>query len=290
MHEMIPLFPGRAPGSENLNIEEEHFQEKYNEQLQKDLVKNVTSPGIYPFLAKESNGTAFVIIPGGAFKRQVLNLEGSEVAKWLNSCGMSGFVLKCRQPVDEHVMRYDVSLIDIQRAIRIIRARAEEWGISRIGVMGFSAGGYVAAVAATAFDEKVYEPVDDMDLLSARPDLCVLGYPGLSCEVQTEAFAKKVLEGKAQNGIPDFEKGQLSHRSPETLVREDMPPVFLFETDDDKTTPAENSLRFYQAARKKGVSAEIHIFRTGTHGFGLGDDRMQAWMWKDLFLNWLKTL
>lgn len=147
---------------------EEAFTEEWN-GLKKELVKDVTEPELIPYIPENmTNMSAFIVIPGGAFKRQVLNHEGKAVAEWLNQQGIAAFVLKTRLPVNEHSNRYDVLLMDAQRAVRTVRACAKEWGIREdsIGVMGFSAGGYQAALATAGFDVQLGAPMDDIDSYS----------------------------------------------------------------------------------------------------------------------------
>lgn len=282
----IKLYPGATPGSENLDIAEELFTEERN-GFRKDLVQNVTSPELLMYLPGNAKDVpAMIIIPGGAFRRQVLSHEGRDVAKWLNAQGMAAFVLKTRLPVNDHANKYDVLLMDIQRAVRIVRAHADEWGICRdaIGVMGFSAGGYQTALIATGFDMQMNPPMDEIDTFSARPDFCVLGYPAISYEAQE----RRALE--YNHPYEEYQKEQLLKYKPHEMLDENTPPLFIFETDDDLVTPADNSVLLYMAAREKKVPAELHIFRTGKHGFGLGDEEGQTGQWKDLFLKWIKTL
>lgn len=281
---MIKLYSKVPESSIELGISEEHFEEVLNDGSVKQLVKNVTDPGMYPFIPDKCNGTAVIVIPGGAFKRQVLNKEGYDIAKWLNSHNIAAFVLKNRLPVNEHKDKYDVILKDCQRAIRVIRSKAEEFGIKKIGIMGFSAGGYSAAIAATGYYIQVNEIEDEVDLLSAKPDFAVLGYPAISSLVQMTAFQKRGGE------IPEFELGQLEKYNPCNMVTKEMPPVFIFETDDDKTTPSENSIKLYMAMRSVGAPAELHIFAGGGHGFGLGENDFCVSEWKNLFTNWLKSI
>ncbi len=286
MKDTIKLYPGVAPGSENLDIVEEMFTEEWN-GLKKELVKNVTTPELIPYLPENmTNASAVIIIPGGAFKRQVLNHEGRAVAEWLNQQGIAAFVLKTRLPVNEHQNRYDVLLMDVQRAIRTVRSHAKEWGIREdsIGVMGFSAGGYQAALAATGFDVQLGAPVDEIDSYSARPDFCVVGYSAVSKEAQENRPNVSTFP------VAGYEMEQLAKYAPHEMLTEQTPPLFIFETDDDGTTPAENSVLMYLAARKKKVPAELHIFRTGKHGFGLGNDEGQTGQWKSLFLKWAETV
>lgn len=286
MNSSIKLYSGSAPGSENLTITEEYFTEEKN-GMTKELVINVTSPELIPYFPEKGKAMpAIIIIPGGAFKRQVLSHEGRDVALWLNEHGIAAFLLKTRLPVNDHTNKFDVLLMDVQRAVRIVRAHAKEWGLSedKIGVMGFSAGGYQTALAATGFDVKLDKPLDDIDNFSARPDFCVLGYPAISVEAQAGR------PGAESHPVAGYEVTQLEKYKPLEMLCENTPPLFIFETDDDVTTPAENSVLLYLAARAKKVPAELHIFRTGKHGFGLGHDEEQTGQWKQLFLKWFGML
>ena len=284
MEKVIKLYPGIAPGSENLNMEEEIYEDIRFGAMKK-FSRNVTAPDMTAFIPEGGKDmSAVIIIAGGGFKRQSLGLEGYDVAAWLNSHGIAAFVLKTRLPMNEHAKRYDVLLMDAQRAVRIVRANAKEWGIREdsIGVMGFSAGGYQAALVSTGFDINAGGIGDEIDKLSARPDFCVLCYPVTSGRVP-----RNVGEN---NPIADYEIEQVATYKVVEMVSEQTPPLFIFETDDDTTTPAENSLLFYQAARANKVPAELHIFRNGKHGFGLGDDAAQTGQWKGLFLKWFETI
>ena len=293
----IKLFPGTAPGSEGFTLEEEFFYEETEDGKVKHIVQNVLEPELIPFFPEHSTENenampAVMIIPGGAFRRLVYNFEGEEIARWLNTLGFAAFVLKCRLPVNEHPSAADVSLIDVQRGLRLIRHNAAEWGIDskKIGVMGFSAGGFFSALLATAYDKKVYQRIDAADDVSARPDFCVCGYPMINYDVSVEAGQRYISKEEIIAGIYSFQELVLKKYKPDELVTPQTPPVFIFETDDDMTTLAENSVCFYMAARKAGVSSELHIFRTGGHGFGLGDDNTQTGEWKKLFVNWATGL
>lgn len=286
MREGIRLYPDTAPGSEKLVCIEEHFTEENNGKV-KELVRGVTVPELIPYIPDvQGLMPAVIVIPGGAFKRQVLNQEGSDIAEWLNSQGIAAYVLKTRLPVDEHKNRYDVLLMDIQRAVRTVRANCEQWNIREdaIGVMGFSAGGYQAALGATGYNIKLKGVGDEVDSLSARPDFCVLGYPAISLDVQ-----KNRDEGQqVKRPVAEYEIKQLKKYEPHEMLGEDAPPLFIMDTDDDMTTPAENSILMYFAARRNGVSAELHVFKKGGHGYALGDDSGLTGQWKELFKKWFK--
>lgn len=288
LERQIPLYPGVAPGSEGVQLEEKIFEEDWLYGKKKMIAKDTLVPTMIPMLPKGCEGPckAVVVIAGGAFKRQVLNLEGTEIGEWLNSLGIAAFVLKCRLPVNMHARRIDVSLMDAQRAVRLVRAHAGEWNIdpNQVGVMGFSAGGHTASLLSTCYEKQVYEPVDEVDSLSARPDFCVLGYSAINLADERLAVELKQIV------MPEFIQLVMEKYSTNQLVSENTPPTFLFETDDDRTTPAEHSLKYYMACRKMGVPAELHIFQTGDHGFGLGENGKQVFAWKELFVRWLEVL
>ncbi len=286
----IRLFPDVAPGSEDVELEEELFAEPWDCGMTKVVAQNILVPAILPFIPENCNGTAVIVVPGGGFRREVMNLEGTRIAKWLNDNGIAAFVLKHRMPLNPHKPMWDVPLMDAQRAMRIVRSRAAEWGIDtdKIGIMGFSAGGHLSSLLATCFDKAVYAPIDEIDAVSARPNFAMLGYPAISIDVVKDMLAHASVEEIAKQ--PSYRIEYLTHNSTEKFVRPDMPPVFIMETDNDKTTPAEHSLAFYMAARKAKVPAELHIFKTGDHGYGLGDTRAQVCIWPELFLNWIKEV
>lgn len=287
LKQAIRLFPGAAPGSEHVQLEETIFEEDWEGGLKKVVVKDTLIPELISFIPErpDENRTAVIVIPGGGYRRQVLSTEGVNVAKWLNTLGITAFVLKHRLPVNAHENPTEVPLIDVQRAVRLVRSQAGKFGIDRahIGVMGFSAGGHVASMAVTCFERSVYEPVDEADHESARPDFCVLGYPAISYEVFLKSPESR--QESSKHLVDTFLRF-----STEKLVTKDTPPVFLFETDDDKTTWAEHSTAFYLAARNAGVPAELHIFKQGSHGFGLGNTRAQVSLWQQLFVAWMHTL
>lgn len=236
---------------------------------------------VFPSPAEQANGTAVIICPGGGYGTLVTSYEGDEVARWLNTLGVTAFVLRYRVAP----YRHPAPLIDVQRAIRSVRARAEEFGINakRVGVMGFSAGGHVASTAATHFDEESIPPADAVDRLSARPDFAILAYPVISMEEGvTHGGSRKNLLG------PNPDPALVETMSADAAVTKETPPVFLFHTAADTAVPAENSLRFFRACLKAGVPAELHIFEHGRHGVGLAQDDPGLKVWPALCEAWMK--
>lgn len=289
----ILLFDGGAPGTEDTALKETIWEEDWEQGKTKVLVSDVVHPSILPFLPcrQEHPMPAILVIPGGGYVRQVMNLEGTEIARWLNSLGIAAFVLKYRLPQEVHRNPLDAPLADAQRAVRQIRHRAKEWNIDpgRVGVMGFSAGGHVAATLSTCFFYQMYQETDAADQESARPDFTVMAYPAISYEMEREACMRGYREQSFPNAFCSRDQ-MLAKYSVPLLVTPDTPPAFLVETDDDKLTLSEGSIAYYQALRKFRIPAELHILQTGDHGFGLGDTRPQTGQWKEFFVNWAKTM
>ena len=208
--------------------------------------------------------------------------EGEQVAAWLNSFGVAAFVLRYRHR--DHA-RHPAPLHDAQRAIRLVRARANEWGVDpeRVGILGFSAGGHLASSAGTLFDEGLAGAADKADRQSARPDFMVLVYPVISMTRDfTHQGSKRNLLGEA----PERELERLL--STERQVSERTPPTFLVHTTTDEGVPPENSIAFYEALREEGVPAEMHIFAEGDHGFGLAPDDPVLSTWPELCEAWMR--
>lgn len=284
MNNEIDLFEGYAPGSEDLRWDEERFSMTDEKSgLENDYVRKVLMPKLVPFPAEKPSGFGVVVIPGGGYRRQVLTKEGIRITAWLNSLGISAFVLMHRMPGDGHKNDMQVPLQDVQRAIRLLRHRAKEYGLNRnkVGVMGFSAGGHVAATLATSWDKETYSPRDEIDKESTRPDFAALIYPVIS--LHSYAILGDKLPQHAE------ERGDIIGTFPtDRLIREDSPRTFIVGADDDITTPSENCVNYYLNLRQKGIPAEMHIFRNGGHGFGLGQGRGNAGQWPPLFEEWLK--
>lgn len=232
--------------------------------------------------ARAATGTGIVVAPGGGYGNLAMDHEGRQVAAFYNAMGISAFVLRYRLGPR---YRHPVQLGDAQRAIRLVRARAQELGVQpdRIGIMGFSAGGHLAATAGTRFTAGSAEAADPVDRVSSRPDFLILGYPVISFDPSvTHAGSVRNLIGEP----PDA--ALVALLSNERHVTRETPPTFLFHTTADTGVPAENSVRFYLALKQAGVPAEMHIFEKGPHGVGLalGDPALGAW--PTLLTNWLR--
>lgn len=239
-------------------------------------------PTITPYPARGAIGTAVVILPGGGYGALALDHEGRQVATYFNAMGVTAFVVKYRLGPR---YRHPVQLGDAQRAVRWVRSRAAEFGLrpDRIGLMGFSAGGHLAATAGTRFDEGAADAPDAMDRVSSRPDFLILGYPVITFEPGvTHAGSVRNLLG--ENPDPAL----IELLSNERHVTAATPPTFLFHTTADAAVRSENSVRFYLALKTAGVPAEMHIFENGPHGVGLalGDPALSVW--PTLLTNWLR--
>ncbi|MCX6853599.1 MAG: alpha/beta hydrolase [Verrucomicrobia bacterium] len=229
----------------------------------------------WPAAKEKANGAAFVVCPGGGYGGLASDHEGTQVAKWFNGLGVSAFVLHYR--LGSQGYHYPIQLMDVQRAIRHVRANAKEYVIDpkRIGVFGFSAGGHLSSMAATLFDEKPDGATNDaVDQVSARPDVAAPTYPVIS---MIEPYRH---DGSRKNLLGPNNTDELAAQvSTERRVTAQTPPIFLFQTDEDTVVPAENAVAFYLACRKNQVPAELHVYRPGPHGVGLflGDPVLGSW-------------
>jgi len=226
--------------------------------------------------------TAVIIAPGGSYKGLAANHEGRQVANWFNSLGVTAFVLRYRLGPRYH---HPVEMGDAQRAIRLVRANADTFGIraDRVGFMGFSAGGHLASTVATHFDAGNPSASDPIDRMGSRPDFVVLAYPVIT---MTAEYGHKLSATNLLGEHPDSKLAKLM--SSELQVTHETPPTFLFSTNADTTVPAENSVAFYLALRKAGVPAEIHVFENGAHGVGLDAGDPALGEWPVLLRNWLR--
>jgi acetyl esterase/lipase len=228
----------------------------------------------YPPPEGGANGTAVVVFPGGGYTHLSMVKEGSDVANWLASTGVTAFVVQYRLGPAYH---HPAMLDDAQRAIRTVRARAAEWGVdpARVGIIGFSAGGHLASTAGTHFDMGAASNADPIERASSRPDFMMLIYPVITMRGDSTTHAGSRLNLLGADPSPEL----VRLLSNETQVTAQTPPAFLVHTFDDRTVPVQNSLLFYDALKRAGVAAELHVFDHGPHGFGLApkDPVLSAW-------------
>jgi acetyl esterase/lipase len=265
----IPLWQGVAPGSEGQTAPEQVSIQTVpaapgRPAFSFHIVSSVNEPSITPFLPyqDDATGVAVIIAPGGGHQFLAIDHEGYNVGRWLAAHGIAGFVLKYRLAKEKgSPYKVDVhELMDIQRAIRLVRSRAGEWHVDpqKVGVMGFSAGGELALLASTRFDHPVQGTHDAIDALNCRPDFMALLYPG---------------------GLND----------PSAVkVTKETPPAFLACSYTDRLTISENLAKFYLMLKEAGVPAELHIYASGGHGFGIRPTTMPVGTWPDRFLDWLR--
>lgn len=253
------------------------------------IIEKVQEPTLEVYLPAENNATgrAVVIFPGGGYRILAYDWEGTDIAKFLNGKGIAGIVVKYRLPSDtSQKNKHNVPLIDAQRALRMVRSKAVDYHIdpNNIGIIGFSAGGHLASTLGTHFNEKVYEPIDEIDTISARPDFMVLGYPVIT-------FSDKTHQGSRMFLLGDDPKPELvEHFSNEKHVTENTPPTFLFHATDDGAVPVENSLMFYKALKDNGVSATLHIYPKGGHGFSLARKDKHLRGWTERMFEWMESM
>jgi len=245
-------------------------------------VSNVHEPSLTPYLPPAGRGgrTAVIVCPGGGYNRLAIDKEGRATAEWLNSLGVSAFVLKYRLKEYGH----PAPLRDVLRAVRLLRSGASRWGIApdRIGVLGFSAGGHLAASAGTLFDEADGRTGAALDATSARPDFLVLVYPVIRL-VGPDAHTGSGRSLLGADATPDM----LERYSLDSRVTKQTPPAFLVHGGTDTAVPPENSVLFYLALRRAGVPAEMHLYREGAHGVGLEPNHGPISDWPKRCAEWL---
>jgi len=255
-----------------------------------ECIENVQNPDIAVYLPvkKFATGQAVIICPGGSYWVLAYDLEGTEVAKYLNSIGAAAIVLKYRLPVSGNCkIPHEAPLMDAQRAMRLVRINATNWNIDshKIGIMGFSAGGHLASTLGTHFDYGDKSSKDSIEMQSCRPDFMILIYPVISfVDSVTHVGSREALLGK------NADKQLMNYYSNELQVKEDTPPTFLALADDDTTVPSENSILMYKALHRKKIQAELHIISEGEHGFGLGTNNEHIASWTYSLKLWLNRL
>jgi acetyl esterase/lipase len=237
---------------------------------------------LFPAPAPRGESTAVIICPGGGYDHLSLENEGAAVARWLNTLGVTAFVLRYRLIEYGH----PAPLRDVLRAVRLVRSRAAEFGVNaaRIGVLGASAGGHLAACAGTLFDAPEGRTGAELDKVSARPDFIVLLYAVISMkEPYVHVGSRHALLG--DNPPPEL----LDHLSPELQVTKDSSPAFIVHTEEDRTVNDSNSLQFYMALHQAHVPVEMHLYEKGPHGFGMRKDLGQTSAWPKRCEEWMRS-
>ena len=278
-HTQIPLWPGGAPRARPVDgpeIAGTVVDSTGNKKLVGGrpwiFVARVTQPTMTVYTPEGRNsGAAVVVFPGGGYNVLAMDLEGTEACEWLTSRGITCVLLKYRVPCAKVGPYRDcpTALEDAQRTVGLVRFRAAEWHIdpSKIGVLGFSAGGHMVAAMSTHFQKRLYPDVDKADEVSCRPDFAVALYPG-HLAVREKGFAL----------------------NPDLQVTSRTPPTFLLHAQDDPVDPVDNSLVYYSALRKAGVPAEMHVYLKGGHAFGLRPTESPITRWPQLVETWLGTI
>lgn len=274
---VVDLWPGKAPdetggiGAEMSRMSPRLSREKVEVTEPTRMVTNVTKPTltIYRPAKDKDTGAAMLICPGGGYWNLYWQLEGEEVAEWLNSLGVTGIILKYRVPRRPGEPERDPArrpLQDAQRAVRLVRSNTKSWGIDpeRIGMVGFSAGGHLALATATSFDKRTYQPTDTIDKLSCRPNFAVLVYPGY-------------LKAKDKDEL-----------APGLRIPANTPPVFLAHGGADIISEPEHSVLMYLALKRAGVPAELHIYAGAAHDFGVRKSDRPCSTWTCSCAEWLK--
>ena len=277
----MPLYANGIPNSKSIpNTQKSETDKNGILRISEVTVPTLT---VYPADKGKANGTSVIICPGGGYSILAASHEGSDVAKEFNKMGVTAFVLKYRIPNENAQFDRTIApLQDAQQALRMVRNDAIKYGINpnRIGIMGFSAGGHLAATASTHFAKPVGEIADNTNV---RPDFSILIYPVISMKEFGHGGSKEKLIGKT----PSPEMIELY--SNETQVTKDTPPVFLVHAGDDNAVPVKNSLSYYEACQKNGVSASLIIYPKGGHGFGMNNKTTKD-NWTDNVKNWMESM
>lgn len=286
--QVIDLWAAVPPGTEASSAKPT-ITERSKSLFQPDrALTGIVAPTLTALVPEKPNGIAIIVAPGGAYARIVLDKEGREIADWLRPIGVTVFLMTYRLPAEGHADGKDVPLQDGQRAVRLVREHAAEWGLDpqRIGFMGFSAAGHLGATLVGGFDKEVYKPRDAADQRSARPDFAVLGYPVVSMEDGvTHPESRANLIGKSPT--PDL----IATYSADLQVKKTSPQTFIFAADDDPAVPPDNAVRLYAALHRAGVAAELHIYKEGGHGFGIERAAgLPAAKWPALCEDWLRRI
>jgi acetyl esterase/lipase len=277
----IALWPGDPPGADGF------VPQALPADWPSVFIRNVAKPEMRVFRPARPNGTALLVVPGGSYRFVSFVNEGLDVAERMLAYGVTVCVLTYRLPGEGWRNRSDVPLQDAQRAVRVMRSHARQLGFAAnaVSVLGFSAGGHLAATLATQHSETTYPAVDATDELDPRPRAAGLIYPVISMEKPlTHAESRMLLLGDS----PTDE--QVAHRCPERHVDPTTPPAFLVHAFDDPAVPVDNSLRFMNAMRTAQRPVEAHLLQEGGHAFGVGAADTLAGSWIEMFSKWLQRL
>ncbi|MBI1900805.1 MAG: alpha/beta hydrolase [Planctomycetia bacterium] len=275
---VVDLWPGKVPGDVGIMGEEKFIELKVGGKPYEvggkptQWLTNVTKPTLTAYFPpKDKNtGAAMLICPGGGYHNLGWDVEGEEVAAWLNSIGVTGILLKYRCPRRPGDVKGEPPLgplMDAQRAVSLVRSKAKEWGIDKkkIGIVGFSAGGHLSGATATNYEKRAYDSVDDVDKVSCRPDFAVMLYSGYF----------KVKDGEL---------------SPTIRLATGTPPLFLVHATDDPISEVDHSVTMYLAMKRIGVPSELHVYAAGGHGFAVRKVNKPCETWTDRCVEWLCTL
>jgi acetyl esterase/lipase len=268
----LNLWPHGAPGAQPNSPPEVNTTTTKDRVVEgKPVIRlgSVSVPTLTVYAPKTKNtGAAVVVFPGGSYQILAIDLEGTEVCEWLNSVGITCILVKYRVPNSGPYPKSSAALQDAQRAVGIVRSHAKEWQIdpARIGVLGFSAGAHLSAALSTHFDQRLYDPVDDADKTSCRPDFAVIVYAG---------YLALSEQGMAPN--------------PEIHVTSQTPPSFIVQAEDDPVH-VENSTVYFLALKNANVPAELHLYAKGGHGYGLRRTELPVTAWPKLAETWLQTI
>ena len=286
--QVIDLWTSTPPGTE-ASPAKPTVTERSKSMFQPDrALTGIVAPSLTALVPPKPNGTSIIVAPGGAYARIVLDKEGKEIADWLRPLGITVFLMTYRLPAEGHLDGQDVPLQDGQRAVRLVRSHAAEWGLDpdRIGFMGFSAAGHLGASLLAGYERDSYKPRDETDKVSARPSFTVLGYPVVSMETGvTHEESRTNLIGKSPSGA------LIERYSADKQIAKGAPETFIFAADDDPAVPPENSIRLYLGLKRAGVPAEMHLYKEGGHGFGIERAAgLPAAGWINLCEAWMRRI
>jgi len=271
-HLTMPIWPGTPPdNTAQSQPEADTTTAKDNLIAGRPVIRlgHVSVPTITLYRPWGINtGAAVVVFPGGGYSILAIDLEGTEVCDWLNSAGVTCVLLKYRVPGTGPYPKSPAALEDAERTLRLVRQHAAEWGIDpgRIGVLGFSAGGHLAAAISNLYGQKLYDPMDAADSLSCRPDFSVVIYPGYLALADQDFAPNSAI-----------------------IPTKDTPPTFILQAEDDPVH-VENAVVYFMQLKKAGVAAELHVFAQGGHGYGLRPTDLPITHWPNLVETWMRTI